>query len=148
MKFNSDPAVNRGASFEPLHSIADSLLAAIAIFGGFTSLTKIGHAQSLGSTFQPVTVTGQRPLSAYGAPEAFSRSRFGTLTQAYVLPPFTVYGGLDYEFTSPRKTPTRAPAGPPRPARTPNALALVRLSIPLGSETIGGRNSTTLGRPS
>lgn len=46
---------------------------------------------------------GQGPLSAYGAPEAFSRSRFGTLTQAYVLPPFTVYTGLEYELTSPRQ---------------------------------------------
>jgi len=50
-----------------------------------------------------VNVTGQAPVSAYGAPEAFSRSRLGALTQAYVLPAFTVYAGLDYEFTDPRQ---------------------------------------------
>lgn len=61
------------------------------------------EAQSTTSPPQGLTVIGQGPLSAYGAPEAFSRSRFGTLTQAYVLPPFTVYTGLEYELTSPRQ---------------------------------------------
>ncbi|MBV8216463.1 MAG: hypothetical protein JOZ08_24870 [Verrucomicrobia bacterium] len=60
-------------------------------------------AQSSETSFQPVNVTGQAPISAYGAPEAFSRSRLGTLTQTYVLPAFTVYTGLDYEFTVPRQ---------------------------------------------
>ena len=63
----------------------------------------LSEAQSSTSPLQGLTVIGQGPLSAYGAPEAFSRSRFGTLAQAYVLPPFTVYTGLDYEFTSPRQ---------------------------------------------
>jgi hypothetical protein len=78
-----------------------------------SSLT-LSRAQSSGSPLQRLTVTGQTPpggysvtspggYSAYGAPEAFSRSRFGTLTQAYVLPPFTVYAGLEYELTSPRR---------------------------------------------
>ena len=35
--------------------------------------------------------------SAYGAPGAFSRSRFSAVTTAYVLPPWGVYTGLIYE---------------------------------------------------
>ena len=38
-----------------------------------------------------VVVTGEGVASAYGAPAAFSRSRFSNLTNAYVLPPFAVY---------------------------------------------------------
>lgn len=63
----------------------------------------LSEAQSTTSPLQGLTVIGQGPPSAYGAPEAFSGSRFGTLTQAYVLPAFTVYTGLEYEFTSPRQ---------------------------------------------
>ena len=50
-------------------------------------------------------VTGQTSpggYSAYGAPEAFSRSRLGALTQSYVLPPFTGYAvALQRMKTSP-----------------------------------------------
>lgn len=44
-----------------------------------------------------VVVTDEGVPSAYGAPAAFSRSRFSNLTNAYVLPPFGVYAGLIYE---------------------------------------------------
>lgn len=44
-----------------------------------------------------VIVTDEGVPSAYGAPAAFSRSRFSNLTNAYVLPPFGVYAGLIYE---------------------------------------------------
>ena len=75
----------------------------IAIAGTLVALSTSCWAQSSEPSFQPVNVTGREPASAYGAPEAFSRSRLGTLTQAYVLPAFTVYAGLDYEFTDPRQ---------------------------------------------
>ena len=45
----------------------------------------------------PVVVTSEGVSSAYGAPAAFSRSRFANLTNAYVLPPYSVYAGLIYE---------------------------------------------------
>ena len=75
----------------------------VAVAGTLVALSTSCRAQSSEPSFQPLNVTGQAPVSAYGAPEAFSRSRLGTLTQAYVLPEFTVYTGLDYEFTDPRQ---------------------------------------------
>ena len=45
----------------------------------------------------PVVVTGEEVPRAYGAPPAFSRSRFSNLTNAYVLPPWAVYTGLIYQ---------------------------------------------------
>lgn len=48
-------------------------------------------------TAERVVVTSEGVSSAYGAPAAFSRSRFANLTNAYVLPPFAVYAGLIYE---------------------------------------------------
>jgi hypothetical protein len=44
-----------------------------------------------------IIVTGDELPSAYGAPGSFSRSRFSTLTNAYVLPPGGVFAGLIYE---------------------------------------------------
>ena len=44
-------------------------------------------------------VIGDELPSAYGAPGAFSRSRFSAVTTAYVLPPWGVYTGLIYEET-------------------------------------------------
>ena len=57
-------------------------------------IANMSRAQSSGSPLQRIIVTGQASPSVYGAPEAFSRSRFGAVTQAYVLPPFTVYAAL------------------------------------------------------
>jgi hypothetical protein len=92
----------RYASFS---SLFDYYLA-IVITGALISSPILIRAQSSGSPLQRMIVTGQASpsaYSAYGAPEAFSRSRFGAVTQAYVLPPFTVYAGLEYELTSPRQ---------------------------------------------
>ncbi|MEO7166130.1 MAG: hypothetical protein ABI787_02700 [Spartobacteria bacterium] len=44
-----------------------------------------------------LTITGDELPGAYGAPGAFSRSRFSPLTTAYVLPPGSVYAALIYE---------------------------------------------------
>ncbi|MFN2476870.1 MAG: hypothetical protein ABR526_11095 [Chthoniobacterales bacterium] len=44
-----------------------------------------------------IIVTGEEVPSAYGAPPAFSRTRFSTLVNAYVLPPGGVYAGLVYQ---------------------------------------------------
>jgi hypothetical protein len=44
-----------------------------------------------------IVVTGDDVRSAYGAPGAFSRTRFAPLTTAYVLPPGTFYFGENYE---------------------------------------------------
>ena len=49
------------------------------------------------TTVASVVVTDEGVQSAYGAPAAFSRSRFANLTNAYVLPPYNVYAGLIYE---------------------------------------------------
>ncbi len=44
-----------------------------------------------------LTITGDELPGAYGAPGAFSRSRFSPLTTAYVLPPGSVYAALIYQ---------------------------------------------------
>src|SRR4029453_9470256 len=49
------------------------------------------------ATEQQVVVTGEEVPSAYGAPPAFSRSRFSNVTQAYVLPPWAFFFGEIYE---------------------------------------------------
>src|SRR4029450_12791285 len=46
---------------------------------------------------QEIVVTGEEVPSAYGAPPGFSRSRFSTTTQAYVLPPWAFFFGEIYE---------------------------------------------------
>jgi hypothetical protein len=60
------------------------------------------HAQD--STQRRVVVTApelpgayEEVSSAYGAPPAFSRSRFSNTTQAYVLPPWAFFFGELYE---------------------------------------------------
>jgi hypothetical protein len=45
----------------------------------------------------PVVVSGEEVPSAYGAPPAFSRSRFAPLTNAYVLPAWGFFFGTIYE---------------------------------------------------
>lgn len=58
------------------------------------AFTDVVSAQSDESS---VVVTGEEVGSAYGAPPAFSRAKFSTLTNAYVLPPWTFYFGSIYE---------------------------------------------------
>jgi hypothetical protein len=54
------------------------------------------------STEQPIVVQAEAPSpeipSAYGAPPAFSQSRFSPLTNAYVLPPGEIYSSVIYEL--------------------------------------------------
>ncbi|MBV9656760.1 MAG: hypothetical protein JO295_01495 [Verrucomicrobia bacterium] len=44
-----------------------------------------------------IVISDEGVPSAYGAPPEFSRSRAANLTNAYVLPPWTVYAGFIYE---------------------------------------------------
>jgi hypothetical protein len=97
--------VRRLARYASFWSLFDCFLAVVIVSAPISSPI-LCRAQSAGSTLQQMIVTGQTSpggYSAYGAPEAFSRSRLGALTQTYVLPPFTVYAGLEYELTSPRQ---------------------------------------------
>lgn len=48
-------------------------------------------------TESEIVVMGDELPGAYGAPGAFSRSRFSPLTNGYVLPPGEVFAGLIYE---------------------------------------------------
>src|SRR6201987_5150170 len=49
------------------------------------------------ATEQTVVVTAEEVPSAYGAPPAFSRSRFSNAVNAYVLPPWSFFFGELYE---------------------------------------------------
>ena len=50
------------------------------------------------ATTEPtLIIKGDELPSAYGAPGAFSRSRFSPITTAYVLPPGSLYAALIYE---------------------------------------------------
>jgi hypothetical protein len=64
-------------------------------FLGCLAATQSIHAQS--ATEERVVVVGEELPSAYGAPPAFSRTRFSNLTNAYVLPPGGVFAGLIYQ---------------------------------------------------
>lgn len=67
------------------------------------------HGQT--ATSSTIVVSGEELPSSYGAPPAFSRTRFAPLTTAYVLPPgsflaatiwqgnFARHGSSDHEFT-------------------------------------------------
>ena len=69
-------------------------LAGWACLAFFVSVSS-SYAQT--TSAEDVVVTGEQVGSAYGAPRAFSRSRFSNLTNAYVLPPWTFYFGEIYE---------------------------------------------------
>jgi hypothetical protein len=55
------------------------------------------HRASAQAPVEGVTVVGEEIPSAYGAPAAFSQSRFAPLTNAYVLPPGEVYTSVIFE---------------------------------------------------
>ena len=61
----------------------------------FPSINQYALAQSPAT--EEITVVGEEVPSAYGAPPAFSRSRFTPLLNAYVLPPWAVYTSVIYE---------------------------------------------------
>ena len=72
------------------------LLPALALaLAGDLGATPALNAQTAAS--ERIVVTGDDVRSAYGAPGAFSRTRFAPLTTAYVLPPGTFYFGEIYE---------------------------------------------------
>jgi hypothetical protein len=52
-----------------------------------------------------VVIRAEEVPSAYGAPPGLSRSRFSNLTNAYVLPPNTLFAGLIYEGDAFRQGP-------------------------------------------
>jgi hypothetical protein len=66
---------------------------------GFACLAFLALGQSVRAqdATSEVIVTGDNIDSAYGAPGAFSRSRFSPTTTAYVLPPWHFYFGEIYE---------------------------------------------------
>ncbi len=72
-----------------------SLLFLLAAFSSLPCSAPSARAQAAAG--ENIIVTGEQVGSAYGAPTAFSRSRFSNLTNAYVLPPGAVYAGLIYE---------------------------------------------------
>lgn len=70
------------------------LASAIPLANGQSMDRQTVPAQTAAS---PVVVTDEGVQSAYGAPAAFSRSRFANLTNAYVLPAYNIYVGVIYE---------------------------------------------------
>src|SRR6266704_6879587 len=67
----------------------------LVLVSGALVSTKVCRAQS--AVEEQIVVTGEEVPSAYGAPPGFSRSRFSSLTNAYVLPPGAIYAGIIYE---------------------------------------------------
>lgn len=60
-------------------------------------LALVSPAPAQNAVSDSIVVTGDDIGSAYGAPGAFSRTRFAPLTTAYVLPPWHFYFGSIYE---------------------------------------------------
>jgi hypothetical protein len=96
------------AAFSPTHILLAQSAASVDQAGGSPRQTAVSPGQA-GATAQSTSaesttvteptlvITGDELPSAYGAPGAYSRSRFSATTTAYVLPPFGVYAGLIYE---------------------------------------------------
>ena len=87
------PPVGTPARF----SLCTLVIRAVAAIGFFCCAFANPSASAQEATSPRVTVTGDDIGSAYGAPGAFSRTRFAPLTTAYVLPPWTFYFGTIYE---------------------------------------------------
>lgn len=68
-----------------------TLAAAVCVFASAERLSAQTNAS------ESIVIQGEEVPSAYGAPPAFSGSRFSNLTNAYVLPPGGVYAGLIYQ---------------------------------------------------
>jgi hypothetical protein len=76
-----------------MHTLPKPLVAPLAIVLLVLSclfFTIVPHARGQAAAASRITVVGQELPSAYGAPPAFSRTRFAPLTTAYVLPPGSV----------------------------------------------------------
>jgi len=68
-----------------------------AVLFGFVLLAPATVVRAQVTTLEDVTVAAPEMPTSYGAPVAFSQSRFAPLTHAYVLPPGEVYSSLIYE---------------------------------------------------
>src|SRR5262245_7645217 len=74
------------------------LMRTAVVLGFLTCLIAGPSARAQESTTEErIIVLGDDIGSAYGAPGAFSRTRFAPLTTAYVLPPWNFYFGSIYE---------------------------------------------------
>ena len=62
-----------------------------------TTTRRTETTATVNSTEPTMVIKGDELPGAYGAPGAFSRSRFSPLTTAYVLPPGSVYAALIYQ---------------------------------------------------
>ncbi len=62
-----------------------------------TAVTRTGSTNTSSIDESRIIVTGDELPSAYGAPGAFSKSRFSAITNAYVLPPGAVFAALIYQ---------------------------------------------------
>lgn len=69
----------------------------VAAFAIACLTTSLSSARAQDATSRSVVVTGQEIPSAYGAPPAFSRTRFAPTTTAYVLPPGAVLSATIWE---------------------------------------------------
>ncbi|HEX4666283.1 MAG TPA: hypothetical protein VH207_06750 [Chthoniobacterales bacterium] len=87
------PSSNATATSAPANTAPPALTLG-AIEASTTASTNSTRAPE---TEPAIIVTGDELPSAYGAPGSFSRSRFSTLTNAYVLPPGGVFAALIYE---------------------------------------------------
>ncbi|PZR77164.1 MAG: hypothetical protein DLM52_05110, partial [Chthoniobacterales bacterium] len=64
---------------------------------GCLCFAAIARARAQAAAADHITVVGQELPSAYGAPPAFSRTRFAPITTAYVLPPGSVLAATIYD---------------------------------------------------
>ncbi|HJT81054.1 MAG TPA: hypothetical protein VJ719_07650 [Chthoniobacterales bacterium] len=77
-----------------MNSPSRHLLLICAAFASFAPAKAVFSETAVN---EQVVVTGDDIGSAYGAPGAFSRTRFAPTTTAYVLPPWTFFLGTIYE---------------------------------------------------
>jgi hypothetical protein len=78
-------------------ALTSGLLLPLAGLACVAFLVDISSTSAQTTSTESVVVTGDDIGSAYGAPGAFSRTRFSPTTTAYVLPPWTFYFGEIYE---------------------------------------------------
>lgn len=82
------------SSKTPLHYFPQAVVALGAITIG---LVPAPNVRAQAATSEHITVVGEELPSAYGAPPAFSRTRFAPITTAYVLPPGAVLAATIYD---------------------------------------------------
>ena len=82
---------------EPPRQSADATASASADTTADTTTRRTETTATVSSTEPTMVIKGDELPGAYGAPGAFSRSRYSPLTAAYVLPPGSVYAALIYQ---------------------------------------------------